>query len=422
MTGASTTLNTWVGLKLGSRAYTMSTTVTHGDGGSKTITVAIGRLWAQDSSFTYNGTCGATSKSVPISQPRSFTLSVSAGTGSTISVSRNGTPLSDGASVDYGDVLTITFAANTGYNLATHTVNGSAFTSGSTYTVSGNVAVAATATKIPYTLKIRPGPNSTITVTRNGSALSTGATVYYGDLLTITMTASSGHHLTTSTVSGASKSGSYYVVNNDVIVTTVAEGNTRTLNIRTAEGVSVSVTKNGTALSDNADIAVGDDLEITATAATGYENAAVTVTGATPGSGNHYTVTDNVTVTPSATKKSYTLTLSPATGSSISVMRGSEELHGGDTIYYGDALVISAVPDSGYGILTLTVNGSPFANGATHTVSAAVTVVTTTEELVGAYLRLAAEWLRYALYINSIVNGWGRYVSYIQTTTGWVKY
>jgi hypothetical protein len=55
-------------------------------------------------------------------------------------------------------------------------------------------------------------------------------------------------------------------------------------------------------------------------------------------------------------------------------------------------------------------------------VSAAVTVVTTTEELVGAYLRLAARWLRYALYINSIVNGWGRYVSYIQTTTGWVKY
>jgi hypothetical protein len=422
--GQSTTMNTWVTAGTSSTYVITVSGIKHADNGAKTITVSYERFLVYGPVYEQGNAAVAASgdKSRDIGQPRTFTLTISAGTGSSVTVKRGSTTLNTGDSVTYGETLTVTFAAQTGYNLTSSSVSGATHGSGSSYTVTGPMTAAATATKKAYTLTISQGPNSTIKVTRNGSALSTGATVYYGDQLAITMTANSGYHLTTSTVSGASKSGSYYVVNNNVVVTTVAEGNTRTLYIRTAEGVSVSVTKNGTALSNNADIAVGDVLTITATAATGYENATVTVTGATKGSDNKYTVTDNVTVTPSATKRHFTLAVSPATGSSISVMRGSEELSDGDTIYYGDTLVISATADSGYGILTLTVNGSPFANGATHVVSAAVTVATTTEELVGAYLRLAAEWLRYALYINSIVNGWGRYVSYIQTTTGWVKY
>lgn len=415
--GLSSDINKWIGLGRGGTPFVITVNnVQHDSSGAKTVTVSYGRIYATTVDGSIYGTSSAASSSISI-PAATYTLSISA-TGCTVTVKHGSTTLSNGASVTYGWVLTITATASTGYNAPTIKVNGAAL-SGSSYTVAGDVAVAATATKIAYTLTIDQGPNSTIKVLRNGSTLSNGATVYYGDQLAITMTANSGYHLTTATVSGATASGGYYVVGGNVTVTTVAAGNYKTLRILTAEGVSVSVTRDGVSLSDNADIAVDDVLTIIATAATGYENATVTVTGATK-DGNEYTVTDNVTVTPSATKQSFTLAVSPATGSSISVMRGSEELHDGDTIYYGDALVISAVPDSGYGILTLTVNGSPFANGATHVVSAAVTVVTTTEELVGAYLKLATGWARYAAYIFS--NAWNRYVPHIKTTTGWVKY
>ena len=75
-----------------------------------------------------------------------YTLSISAGTGSSVSVKRNGTELTNGAKIYYNDSLVITFSAASGFAINTHTVNESSFTSGGTHTVSGNVSVVATAT------------------------------------------------------------------------------------------------------------------------------------------------------------------------------------------------------------------------------------------------------------------------------------
>ena len=75
-----------------------------------------------------------------------YSLSISEGTGSTVTVTRNGTTLSVNDPIYYNEKLTITFGTETGYSLATHTVNGSEFTSGSSHTVTGNVAIVATAT------------------------------------------------------------------------------------------------------------------------------------------------------------------------------------------------------------------------------------------------------------------------------------
>ena len=46
-----------------------------------------------------------------------WTLSISAGTGSVVSVTRGGTGLADGAQVTAGDVLTVSFSAEAGYEL-----------------------------------------------------------------------------------------------------------------------------------------------------------------------------------------------------------------------------------------------------------------------------------------------------------------
>lgn len=120
--------------------------------------------------------------SYELSGTSKFTLSVSAGTGSTVTVNRTtsalGTSLaatgklSSGASVYKGDKLQITFTPSTNYGIDKHTVNGSTFTSGNTHTVSANVTVVATAYLLASDVGATDaniGSTSTITVTKYNS-------------------------------------------------------------------------------------------------------------------------------------------------------------------------------------------------------------------------------------------------------------
>lgn len=104
-----------------------------------------------------------------------YSLSTSAGTGSSITVNRTSSGygstgnLSSGTKLYTGDTLKITFTPSTNYAISTHTVNGSTFTSGNTHTVSGNVSVVATATPLKSLIGATDaniGSTSTITVTR----------------------------------------------------------------------------------------------------------------------------------------------------------------------------------------------------------------------------------------------------------------
>lgn len=75
-------------------------------------------------------------------------------------------------------------------------------------TLTGNTA---------YTLSITQATDTTVTVTRNGTALSSGANIYQGDVLTISVTGG------TVTVDGSSFiSGDMHVVNGNVSVVSIA--------------------------------------------------------------------------------------------------------------------------------------------------------------------------------------------------------
>lgn len=168
----------------------------------------------------------------------SYKLTTSTDKGSTITVSRTSSPLggastgniSSGATLYPKDVLKITFAANTGYNPGTLTVNNSNFTSGSSHTVSGNVTVKSTATVKSYTLSISAGKGSDITVKRTSSPaggastgnLSDGATIYHFDVLTIDTSASVGYEIKTQTCNGSSfESGDSVTVAGSISVVTI---------------------------------------------------------------------------------------------------------------------------------------------------------------------------------------------------------
>lgn len=174
--------------------------VTEGATLSLNLSYAI-NIWYSNS-YNANAEAVSSSTSVNVSGGK-FSLSISQGTGSSVVVKRGGTSLSSGAAIYLGDSLTVTFAANVGYRLTSTTVNGSPFSSGDSLTVTGAVSVAASATRLSYTLSFSADGGSTVTVKRNGSALSSGSTIYYGDALVITAAAKSGYEIKTATINGA---------------------------------------------------------------------------------------------------------------------------------------------------------------------------------------------------------------------------
>ena len=107
-------------------------TVDHAADGRATAAFSVtARLYYSESYFmTFYGLSG----SQALDETRTFSLSISAATGSTVTVLRNGTALGNGAVLSYGDRLTVNFAAQSGYTLLTHTLNGASFSSGGTHT------------------------------------------------------------------------------------------------------------------------------------------------------------------------------------------------------------------------------------------------------------------------------------------------
>lgn len=138
---------------------------------------------------------------------KSFKLTISAGTGSSLGARRTGSQYQgaaienviNGATVYYGDTFTTSGGANTGFDSYKVTSTGMSI-SGSTYTCTGTCSLKSTASPIRYTLT-STGINSNNPVTVRRTAVSTagsaagasvnvnlanGAAVYYGDTLQFT--------------------------------------------------------------------------------------------------------------------------------------------------------------------------------------------------------------------------------------------
>lgn len=107
--------------------------------GAKALNVDLSKDLADVSTFFDTVTTPDTLKPKNPPVPTTYTLSITEGDGTTVEVMRSGVELMDGATLNAGDVLTITVVGGT------VTVNGMAFTSGDTYTVTDNVHVVSTA-------------------------------------------------------------------------------------------------------------------------------------------------------------------------------------------------------------------------------------------------------------------------------------
>jgi len=313
-------------------AISQTFTITHkSDGSRKLYITAEGGISGTSFTSTYiSGT--ATLDTIQTA----YRLTLTHDSYSSITVQRGGVDITNGV-IYKGETLTVTFSANSGYALATHTVNGTTKASGSTFTVSGDTTVESTAVK-EYKLSIST-TNCNVTVTRTSSPISGASTVlvnnstlYKGDVIRVTFspTDSSEYALSTHTVNGVTKSsGSSVTVSGNVAVVGSAV-RTSTLSIN-ASGCTITVKRTSSpvgstgTISNGATMYYGDVFTVTCTANSGYtpSSPTPTVTGASlpEGATSPYTVNaSSVTVTASATPGVSTVRATNANIGSVSTI------------------------------------------------------------------------------------------------------
>jgi hypothetical protein len=183
--GTSSTFSTGSIYRSGASSYTnkLLTTKTvrvyHNADGTKTGVSLSAR-------YHFNGTYSGSpvtwieaSTTVNLDPITIYSLSISAGSHSAITVNRTSSGfgatgnLTNGSRLYSGDKLKISFSADTGYGVGTHTVNGSSFTSGGTHTVAGNVTVVSTANALASTVSATAaniGAVSTVIVSKGNSS------------------------------------------------------------------------------------------------------------------------------------------------------------------------------------------------------------------------------------------------------------
>lgn len=139
----------------------------------------------------------------------------------TVAYSVGGEAVSAGPNVlTYGDELTITVSTSTGYKVDTFTINGQNAVSGSTITVTTDLAIVVTTTPITYNLTETKDEHCAIAYSVDDETINPGADVIsYGDSLVITVTADEGYEISTFTVNGQTgTSGSAITVTGNVAV------------------------------------------------------------------------------------------------------------------------------------------------------------------------------------------------------------
>ncbi len=183
-------------------------TVYYGDTLKVTYTADSGLTIASTGSDSITVTGNVTSSDIWAKiSAKQFSISWNTGTGYGITVKRTASPyagasagtISNGGTVYYGDSLSISYAAETGYTLTS--------TGASSLTVSGNVGsgdIYAKASVKEFSVSWNTNSGYTVTVKRTSSpyagasagSISNGDRVYYGDTLSISYSANAGYTLT----------------------------------------------------------------------------------------------------------------------------------------------------------------------------------------------------------------------------------
>ena len=237
-----------------------------------------------------------------------------------------------------GETIMITTKAAEGYelsNLVANYVDGGEIeiTNNSFTMPNANVIVKASFKLVDYTISVAD--------VTNGTLVADKAVANMGDEVTLTATPAEGYEVETFTVDGVAIDGATFIMpaHNVVIGATFKIADYT---------ISLVKPENGTATVDKATANVGDVVTITATPDENYELLSISV--------NDVAIEENSFTMPAADVAvkvlfkaiDYTITVGTADNGSIAVSK--------TTANVGDVVTITATPDEGYELSSITVN------------------------------------------------------------------
>jgi len=330
----------------------------------------------------------------------------------TLSVDDGINPILSGTFVDMGTELTITAIPDAGYEISTLTVNGNNFTSGDIHTVTSTTTIVCTFALIgttQYEVIYDTPINGTLSVDDGINTILSGTFVDLGTELTITAIPDAGYEISTLTVNGNNFTSGYIhtVTSTTTIVCTFALIGTTQYEViyDTPINGTLSVDDGINLILSGTFVDLGTELTITAIPDAGYEISTLTVNGNNFTSGDIHTVTSTTTIVCTFSligTTQYEVIYDTPINGTLSVDDGINPILSGTFVDMGTELTITAIPDAGYEISTLTVNGNNFTNGDIHTVTSTTTIVCTFSLIVPQF---------YTLTLNVYPTGAG-------TTTG----
>lgn len=249
------------------------------------------------------------------------------------------------SSANYGDTVTFTVTPNEGYEVDKVAVSG-ATVEGS----NGSYSFTMPAQNVTVTATVKAKTFSISKSTATGGTISVASTASFNSTVTVTVTPDKGYACKSVTFNGtAAKSAgdnkyTFTMPAADVTVAATFEQVPYTVTKGTITGKgSISIDKTGAKY--------GETITVTATPATGYETASVTVSGVTVTKTGDNTFTfpmpdKDVTVNATFKGSEYSISTKAGKHGSISVVSKAG---------YEATVTVTLTPDAGYNVDTITV-------------------------------------------------------------------
>lgn len=325
----------------------------------------------------------------------------------TVTVNRTASPIGGGstgtiptnATLYYNDALTISFAAATGYTIATHTVNGTDFSSGDTFTVTSAIAISVTGTANSYTVVFNPN---------RGTGSGTGTMANQGFTYDVAQPLTANAFTRYYTATFEANDGASAATTQDIYCTFTGWGKTASDAVQYTDQQSVS---NLTAVANGivnlfAKWSYGT-LTLPSISRTGFVFQgwfdAATGGNKIGNAGDSFQLTDHATYYAQWLAVTYPLSITQSdNGCVVNVYRQASQYGGGSigylnngaTLYFGDTITISYSISGGYEKKQATLNGADFGSG--YSGSAAIAAVNSAVAVV-ILVKLGA-----IVYINNV--------------------
>ena len=255
-----------------------------------------------------------------------------------LTVGDNGTAKVSKNPANYADVITVTATPSAGYVLDTIKVNGTALKAGvTTFTMGTSAAnVVVSFKKATYSIGV--------SVPNGGGSASAKTSASAGDLITVTCTPNTGYELDKIVVNNAAITGNTF--------TMPAKDTTVVVSFKKAVySVSINTPVGGTATLNKSSAYYGDTITVTTKAGTGYTLDKIYVNGTAISSGSSFTMPAKDTDVEVVFKQiNYTISVTYGSNGTAKVSKNPAN--------YGDKIVITATPSTGYTVDTIKVNGT----------------------------------------------------------------